>query len=138
MYSARRILKTVPGVSFNIFQKVLMGPLGYRFLEDAHAANRLVFVWTVNRPRLMRWCIRKGVDGVITDDPESFRRICDNWDEEDAKHRDEDRLTFAQQLELLFIALFVLLLGWTFKYRHLRLQRFIVEDSTKQGYPKTE
>lgn len=112
MYSARRILKTVPGVSFNIFQKVLMGPLGYRFLEDARATNRLVFVWTVNRPPLMRWCIRRGVDGVITDDPDSFRQLCERWPEEDIPHRDEDRIGFREGIVLMLVTWLFRFLFW--------------------------
>lgn len=71
---ARRFL-AVPNVSFNVNQKVLMGPLGRGFLDDARAANRPVYVWTVNEPALMRWSIARAVDGVITDDPVLFRQI---------------------------------------------------------------
>jgi hypothetical protein len=132
--------------------------MGYRFVEDVRRAdndndndndngNHTVLVWTVNQPRLMRWCIRKGVDGVITDDPETFRRICDSWSaEEDQKHKAEDRITVMERMKLTVLAVFVVLFGWTFKYRNLRLQRLIVEDSAaaakrptmKQGYPETE
>jgi hypothetical protein len=28
----------------------------------------------------MEWCIRKGVDGVITDDPRLFREVCERWE----------------------------------------------------------
>jgi phosphatidylglycerol phospholipase C len=125
-----------------------MSPLGYRFVEAVHDApdSRMVLAWTVNRPRHMRWCIRRGVDGVITDDPQEFRRICDEWEDDDeeidAKTRAEDRKTLLEHVELVLVALLIVLFGWTFRYRTLRLQRLIVEDSSrhpemKQGYPKT-
>jgi phosphatidylglycerol phospholipase C len=28
----------------------------------------------------MEWSIRKGVDGVITDDPKLFREVCERWE----------------------------------------------------------
>lgn len=28
----------------------------------------------------MRWSIARGVDGVITDDPERFGRVCEEWE----------------------------------------------------------
>jgi phosphatidylglycerol phospholipase C len=95
-----------------------MGPLGYRFLDNARAANKLVFVWTVNEPRLMRRWIRKGVDGVITDDPEEFKRICDSWDGKQQLDVEDDRISFRQYVELVAIALAVLLFGWILKNRH--------------------
>ena len=95
-----------------------MGPLGYRFLDKARAANKLVFVWTVNETRLMRRWIRKGVDGVITDDPEEFKRICDSWDGKQQVDVEDDRISFRQYVELVAIALAVLVFGWIFKNRH--------------------
>jgi phosphatidylglycerol phospholipase C len=38
-------------------------------LEDIRKAKREIFLWTVNDVKAMKWSIRKGVDGVITDDP---------------------------------------------------------------------
>jgi len=29
----------------------------------------------------MRWSIRKGVDGVITDDPKKYLEVCESYDE---------------------------------------------------------
>lgn len=78
-----RLFLRVPSVSsININQKVLMGPGGKKLLRDAQSAGRDVFVWTVNDEDLMRWSIEKKVSGVLTDDPELFRRVCDEWEEE--------------------------------------------------------
>lgn len=45
------------------------------FVRRAHAAGKEVFAWTVNDPVTMSQVISKGVDGVITDEPEMARRV---------------------------------------------------------------
>ena len=75
---ARQFLK-VPNISFNMLQKVLLGPIGANFIKDVKDAGRQIFTWTVNDDNMMRWSIQKEVDGVITDDPRRFKEICDNW-----------------------------------------------------------
>lgn len=74
----------VQNVSFNMLQEVLLGPFGSRFLSKAKAENRTVLVWTVNNELLMRWCIKRGLDGVITDNPKKFLDVRDKWNEGDA------------------------------------------------------
>lgn len=76
---ARKFLP-VPGVSFNMVQKLLVGPLGAKFMRDVKKAGRSLFVWTVNDEQWMRWCIRRDIDGVITDDPKKFLRVCKSYD----------------------------------------------------------
>lgn len=46
-----------------------------RFVRQAHARNLGVFVWTVNRPDVMRWLLALGVDGLISDVPARVRRV---------------------------------------------------------------
>jgi hypothetical protein len=70
---------SLPNLNFNILLFSLLGPGGTRFLRSAKRAGRNVFVWTVNQEEWMEWCIRKGVDGVITDDPRLFREVCERW-----------------------------------------------------------
>jgi len=41
-------------------------------IADAKAANRPVYAWTANEDKAFDWCIRQGLDGVITDDPRKF------------------------------------------------------------------
>ncbi|EEP75442.1 predicted protein [Uncinocarpus reesii 1704] len=79
---ARQFL-TVPGVSISINQKVLMGCGGRRFLADAKRAGKAVFVWTVNKEVLMRWSVRRKVDGVITDQPVLFEDVVRQWEDDD-------------------------------------------------------
>lgn len=97
---------------------MLQGPLGYRLVEDAHAKQRLVFVWTVNSPTMMRWSIRRGLDGVITDDPETFGRILDSW-EASGQHI-EERTTFWDYLLLTFFSIIIGSLSWLLQFRQVR------------------
>ncbi|KAJ5787901.1 hypothetical protein N7457_002891 [Penicillium paradoxum] len=120
---ARQFLQ-VPGISFNINQKILMGPLGRGFLEEARAARRAVYVWTVNAPNLMRWCIRHDIDGVISDEPGRFRQVCADWEKEGTDgvrlpDPDLDRITFRQRIEILAVALYAICFGWFLKRKYL-------------------
>lgn len=83
---ARQFLK-VPNVSFNMLQKVLLGPIGANFIKEVKDAGRQLFIWTVNDSNMMIWGIQKQVDGVITDDPRKFKEICDNWTGDEATAR---------------------------------------------------
>lgn len=46
-----------------------------RFVHQAHARELGVFVWTVNRPDVMRRLLDLGVDGLISDVPARVRRV---------------------------------------------------------------
>ncbi|KAL9624869.1 MAG: hypothetical protein Q9160_000916 [Pyrenula sp. 1 TL-2023] len=82
---ARQFL-SVPHVSFNMLQPLLLGPIGAKFIRDVRQdPDRSLFVWTVNDEDMMRWSIRKEVDGVITDEPEKFLRVCREWGTEDGE-----------------------------------------------------
>lgn len=71
-------------VSFNLLQKILVGPFGTRFLRAAEARGRQVFVWTVNEVEWMEWSIRKGgISGLITDDPELYLEVCRRYENDD-------------------------------------------------------
>ena len=77
----------VPNCSFNMLQTSLVAPLGSRFLRKVKAAQRELYAWTVNEQNMMKWCIQKELDGVITDNPQLFREVCHDWrdDEPPAK-----------------------------------------------------
>jgi glycerophosphoryl diester phosphodiesterase len=104
---------TVPNVSFNMLQKVLLGPIGSRFIRDVKKAERQLYVWTVNEKNLMKWSIQKEVDGVITDDPKKFREICDDWTDNEATID----VSFPQWLYTFWLYLVVLVFGVLFRYR---------------------
>lgn len=73
---------TVPNVSFNMLLPMLMAPGGRRFIRDAREKHhRQVYGWTVNERDKMEWAIRRNLDGVITDDPQLFLEVCDEFDE---------------------------------------------------------
>lgn len=120
---ARQFLR-VPGISFSVNQMVLMGPLGGGFLEEARAARRRVYLWTVNSPSLMRWAVRHKVEGVITDEPARFRKLCMEWEKEQtnetgAFHDPElDRLTIGERLRILTVAMFLMLFGWFLRRKY--------------------
>ncbi|KAH0541598.1 hypothetical protein FGG08_003946 [Glutinoglossum americanum] len=116
IYYARRFLKSPSVSSFNLLQRVMVGPLGHRFLCDAHAAGRSVFVWTVNDVGTMRWSIRRGVDGVLTDDPKKFLDVCREFRED--IYLEEDRLTVRQYLGLVGFNIVAAVLNLLFRWRH--------------------
>ncbi|KAJ5769761.1 uncharacterized protein N7511_001812 [Penicillium nucicola] len=119
---ARQFLQ-VPRLSFNINQMALMGPLGRGFLEEAQAARRRVYVWTVNAPNLMRWCIRHKIDGVISDEPGRFRQVCAEWEKEQSgglglPDPKLDRITLRQRVEMYAVTVYVVVFGWLVKRKY--------------------
>ncbi|KKY17092.1 putative glycerophosphoryl diester phosphodiesterase [Diplodia seriata] len=75
-------LAHVPRISFNLYAPILAGPLGAAFRRKAQRDAddpRPVFAWTVNKERMMRWSIEKGLDGVVTDDPKKYLEECERW-----------------------------------------------------------
>lgn len=63
-----------------IMLPIRKGPLRLvtrRFVRQAHDAGLGVFVWTVNRPDVMRALLDLGVDGLISDVPARVRRVLD-------------------------------------------------------------
>jgi hypothetical protein len=88
-----------------------MGPIGAAFLRKAKKLNRPVFAWTVNDANRMRWGIKKGLDGIITDDPEKFLQICEDWDGRETEvslgFRDWFAVLRLQVLVLMFVSFFL-------------------------------
>jgi phosphatidylglycerol phospholipase C len=83
---ARQFLK-VPGVSFNMLQKIMVGPFGNAFLQDVKRSKRAIFLWTVNEEEWMKWSIGKEVDAVITDEPKRYLEICETYQGEKIHYR---------------------------------------------------
>jgi glycerophosphoryl diester phosphodiesterase len=46
-----------------------------RFIRRAHRAGKDVYIWTVNDPAWMLVGLSRGVDGLITDDPQLARFV---------------------------------------------------------------
>jgi glycerophosphoryl diester phosphodiesterase len=53
--------------------------LSKRMLRRAHRSGREVHVWTVNDARRMGRLIKRGVDNIITSDPDLGVRVRDEW-----------------------------------------------------------
>ena len=94
---------------------MLMGPLGARFLRDAQEARRPVFAWTVNERERMRWCIRNGLEGVITDDPKAFLEECEMYERNLSS---SDRLSLSVLADVVKVHLMAFLFGFLFSWRH--------------------
>lgn len=105
---------SVPNISFNILQKSLMGPLGNKFLRDAKRLKRIVYCWTVNEEAMMKWSIRKEVDGVITDDPKKFLDLCDHWNKGDMKIAFSLYEIFDIVRINFYVAVFSIMFWWKF------------------------
>jgi glycerophosphoryl diester phosphodiesterase len=110
---ARQFLK-VPNVSFSMLQKALLGPFGSRFMRDVHKANRSLYAWTVNDTNLMKWCCQHQLAGVVTDDPQRFRKICEDWDEQ---REPQARPTLFQWLNTLYIWVLIAIFSRRFRRR---------------------
>ncbi|KAK5116945.1 hypothetical protein LTR62_006666 [Meristemomyces frigidus] len=71
----------IENVGFNMLLPTLVAPGGRAFLRDAREKyHRQVLAWTVNTRERMEWCLRRQLDGVITDDPAMFLRVCGEYD----------------------------------------------------------
>lgn len=111
---ARQFLK-VPNMSFNMLQKSLVVPyVGPRFIKDAKKKNRPVYTWTVDELSMMRWSIREGLDGVVTDDPKRFLEVCQEW--EGGKR--EVVITWRQWAFITWVNLMVIVFGVLFWWKY--------------------
>lgn len=73
---------SIDHIGFNMLLPILMAPGGKSFMRDCQEKyHRPLLAWTVNEIDKMEWCIRRKLDGVITDDPTMFLKVCDEHDE---------------------------------------------------------
>ncbi|KAL8783039.1 MAG: hypothetical protein Q9213_004936 [Squamulea squamosa] len=109
---SRQFLR-LPNVSFNILELSLFGPGGSRFLRDVKAAGRPLFLWTVNDDDHIRWSIKHGADGVITDDPKRFLEVCEEWEH----GKREIHFARKQWRQIIWINFMIILFGCIFWWR---------------------
>lgn len=125
---ARRFL-SVPNISFNMLHQVLHSPIGSRFICKAKSLNREIFAWTVNDENRMWWCIRKELDGVVTDDPKKFLEVCRDYEQpplekdigtkERYAARDWANIVRIQVLVAVFVVLFSFKFGGTVEAKYV-------------------
>ena len=111
---ARHFL-SVPDVSFNMLFPTLLAPGGASFLAAARRQHRRVYTWTVNDEDKMRWCVRRGLDGVVTDDPSKFRAVCRRMDDWSPGPRLAFRWTV--YLDVLRVYIFISVATWIWRGR---------------------
>ena len=71
----------VSGCGFSMLNLSLVTPFGRRFIKNAHDRNHQVYSWVVNDDKNMDWCIRQGLDGVVTDNVPKFLETCISFDQ---------------------------------------------------------
>ncbi|KAF2452125.1 tubulin-domain-containing protein [Karstenula rhodostoma CBS 690.94] len=103
----------VPNVSFNMYQAALMLPWGRAFVRKAQRDRRPVYAWTVNEERRMRWDIRHGIDGVVTDDPKLFLEVRRGWHE-----GMKENFGLLMWLDVLRANLFVMIFAGFLRMKH--------------------
>jgi len=110
---ARQFL-AVPNVSFNMLYAVLVGPLGSSFLKAAKERDRPVFAWTVNDKKRMRWCVRNELDGVVTDDPQMFMEVREEFEKGKVG---SETWTWKEYILVARINLLVLVFSWVLMWK---------------------
>lgn len=98
-----------------MLQQIMVGPRGNNFLKDLRAAGRSILLWTINDEVTMKWCIYKGVDGVITDDPKKYLEIARSYNGEKV------HLSARQLFTVLWLNILVFIFG-PFVYRTARFR----------------
>ncbi|KAI1081257.1 PLC-like phosphodiesterase [Whalleya microplaca] len=83
---ARELASQVPDLSISMLRLTLAAPfIGQRFIRHMKRLGHPIHTWTVNDEAWMEWCIRKELDGVITDDPKLFLEVCERVGKEEAE-----------------------------------------------------
>lgn len=119
---------TVPNVSFNMYQAALMLPWGRAFVRKAQSDGRPVYAWTVNEERRMRWDIRHGLDGVVTDDPKLFVEVRKGWHE-----GMKNDIGLWMWLDVLRANLFVMIFSLFLRLRHGSPHKPLVRAKVESG-----
>jgi tubulin gamma len=118
----------VPNVSFNMYQAALMLPWGRAFVRKAQRDKRPVYAWTVNEERRMRWDIRHGIDGVVTDDPKLFLEVRRGWHE-----GMKESVGLLMWLDVLRANLFVMIFGGFLRMKHGSPKKPLVRAKVESG-----
>ena len=107
---------------------MLTAPSGARFIRHVKEAERPIFAWTVNEENLMKWCIQKQLDGVITDDPKLFNQVVCNWDDQEPTAH----LSLYQTLYLLWLYCLIIFFTRPFRKRFPeKVEQYINREELK-------
>ncbi|KAL4873944.1 hypothetical protein BDV12DRAFT_191811 [Aspergillus spectabilis] len=90
---AQRIVDKHPLVQFRFEPDILITLLGQAFVAESRQLGRDVYVGTVNSQAQMKWCIRVGVKGIITDVPGSLVGLYWDYQRNQAPWKDESMQT---------------------------------------------
>jgi phosphatidylglycerol phospholipase C len=84
---ATAMLEVQPNLHFSLFNHSFATGRGSRFRKQARKTSRKVFSWSDNGAEWMARSIRNQVDGVITDDPDRFLKLCSQWGDDNAREK---------------------------------------------------
>lgn len=104
----------IENIGFNMLQATLVSPFGRRFITNTKAAERPLLSWTVNDEKNMDWCIRRKLDGVITDDPKAFLELQDQI----AEGKRPPAWSASQMTNFLRINLLIWIFSFIFGRKH--------------------
>ncbi|KAI9714786.1 MAG: hypothetical protein M1820_000075 [Bogoriella megaspora] len=103
----------VPNAGFIMLQPSIVPPWGRSFTKKATAHGRQIYAWTVNDEKNIDWCIRRGVDGIVTDDAVKVIRMCEKFDE-NVKYR----WTVSMLVGLIYFNFYAFLFGLIISSRY--------------------
>ena len=103
----------VPGSDFSITQASLVSPSGRKFIRDVQAKNRHILCWTVNDEKAIDWCIRWGLDGILTDNVPQALEMCESYNE---KRR--YRWSLKTMFGFVYLNIWIYLFGVVFRKRY--------------------
>ncbi|EDN94485.1 hypothetical protein SS1G_10359 [Sclerotinia sclerotiorum 1980 UF-70] len=111
-----------------MLRQILAGPGGTKFMADSRVAKRSMLVWTVNEEQWMRWCIKKEVDGVITDDPKTYLKVCEEYDSADSN---KVGFGFKDWMWIIWFNVLAMLFSWLVR---CRFGFKIDKEKVREGY----
>lgn len=91
-----------------MIQAALVSPRGRRFIRDVQARKLQIFSWTNNDDINIEWCIRRGLDGIITDEVPKALKLCETLGEE-RRHRWKAKVVIGRIIFNFWLYVFILL-----------------------------
>ncbi|KAF2160411.1 hypothetical protein M409DRAFT_29257 [Zasmidium cellare ATCC 36951] len=124
-HAKRNVQASHMGVALMIY--TMLAPGGRRFVKDSktRAGPPPVIAWPVSDQDQIEWCARRGLDGIITDDPEALAKLWDSFDE--GARRSILPVSVRTCLWTLFYYFWINSMFWLFK----RLTHLEDEDEEK-------